>query len=80
MNRHNHFFKRHELNAKQVDTEDLATRLYNEHMGFNRVRRSLKENVMKILRNVIEKQKQFKYSYYLAKNAPLPANWKERKI
>ena len=35
---------------------------------------------MKILSTVIKNQKTFNYSYYLSKNAPLPHEWKTRKL
>ena len=68
------------MNAKDAETDDLAERIFSEQMGFVRIRRSLKEKVLKIMRTVVTNQKNFKYSYYLSKNAPLPENWKEKKL
>ena len=47
--------------------------------GFIRVRRSLKEKLSKLLACVLQQHANFDFSYYLAKNAPLPSRWNERK-
>ena len=53
-NRKNAFFKRHNLNAKDVETEALAERIIQEQIGFARIRRSLKDKLLKIVKTVVE--------------------------
>jgi hypothetical protein len=44
-----------------------------------RIRQSLKTNLQKLISHVVRNQREFDYSYYLNKNAPLPSDWKNRK-
>ena len=44
-----------------------------------RVRSSLKEKMLKLLRCVVTQHRQFEFPYYLSKCAPLPAGWATRK-
>lgn len=43
------------------------------------MRKEVKGNVMKMLEQVVVKQKKFDYNYYLTKNCPLPDDWKAKK-
>ena len=78
-NRNNGFFRKHVFNTKNISTQDLAEQIFDAKFGFCRIRKSLKENVMKILKHVLVSQKKFDFNYYLQKNAPLPPNWHNRK-
>ena len=44
-----------------------------------RIRFALKQKLEKIITSVLEREKQFDYSYFLSKNVPLPVGWQERK-
>lgn len=78
MNRKNAFFQKHVLNSK-LPEDEIVARIYKEMFGFARIRKSVKDQVTKMLQCVVRKQKKFDYNYYLTKNCPMPPNWKERK-
>jgi hypothetical protein len=79
MNRKNAFFQKHKIFSEQTP-EDQAAKIYQEQFGFMRVRRSLQDQLMKILVTTVKSVREFNFNYYLHKNAPLPDNWKERKV
>ncbi len=79
MNRKTRFFQKHMLNDDKLTPEQTRDKLFKEIFGFTRMRTGLKERVIAILEHVVYKQKTFDYRYYLNKNCPMPANWKEKK-
>lgn len=78
-NRKNAFFNKHVLNQKETSDEKLAETIFEQAFGFCRIRRSLKDNVMKMLISMVRNQRKFDYNYYLTKNCPLPEDWKAKK-
>ena len=78
-NRKNAFFNKHILNEKDTSAEKLAEQIFEQAFGFCRIRRSLKDNVMKMLISMVENQRKFDYNYYLKKSCPLPEDWKSKK-
>ena len=73
-NRKNAFFNKHILNQNLPEDKIVAS-IYESAFGFCRIRRSLKDNVTKILSAIVKNQKTFNYNYYLTKNCPLPSGW-----
>lgn len=59
--------------------EDKVNEIYKQIMGFSRIRKELKKQVLKIIETVVDRQAKFDFNYYLTKNCPLPSDWKERK-
>ena len=53
----------------------MRDKIFKEHLGFNRVRKDLRQKVFRIIDYVIVHQRKFDYKYYLAKNCPLPSGW-----
>jgi len=78
MNRKNAFFQKHILNSKTTPRE-IVNKIYKDMFGFTRIRKSVSQNVMKMLNHVVKAQKKFDYNYYLTKNCPLPTDWKNKK-
>ena len=78
-NRKNSFFNKHILNSKNVSPKDLAQKIFDDQFGFVRIRRSLRESVLRLIQTVVVNQKKFDFNYYLSKNAPLPVSWATRK-
>ena len=68
------------MNDKKLTVEEIKEKLFKDIFGFSRMRKQVKANIMYTLEYVIHAQKKFDYRYYLAKNCPLPANWKELKV
>lgn len=54
--------------------------IYKQIMGFSRVRKQVKTQVLKLIEHVIGKQEKFDFNYYLSKNCSLPSDWKEKKV
>jgi hypothetical protein len=73
-NRKNAFSKKHILNQK-LSEKEIIDQIFESAFGFCRIRRSLKENIHKILSTMVQKQRKFDYNYYLTKNCPLPNGW-----
>ena len=78
MNRKNAFFQKHILNSK-LPSADIVNKIFREIFGFTRIRKQVKTNVFQILTHVVKNQKNFDYNYFLAKNCPLPNDWKNKK-
>jgi hypothetical protein len=66
------------VKAKSVPAAELAAEIFQEQLGYTRIRRSLRDAVLKIMTTVVTRVRDFNFSYYLQKNAPLPVNWKTR--
>ena len=66
------------LNAK-VPPKQVAHKIFQEMFGFTRIRKNVKENIIKMLITVVKNQKHFDYNYYLSKNCPMPEDWKNKK-
>lgn len=79
MNRKTRFFQKHILNDKKQSHEAIREKLMKDIFGFARLRSDLKQRLVAILDHVIVAQKTFDFRYYLNKNCPMPANWKDRK-
>ena len=79
MNRNNAFFKKHMLSLKHTSKTEMAHKIMEEHFGYMRIRRSLKDTVFKIIEAAVGNLKDFDFTYYINKNTPLPTNWKEKK-
>lgn len=77
-NRNNAFFNKHMLNSKELTSDQLADKIFEQAFGFCRIRRSLRDNVMKLLRAFAKNQKEVNYNYYLTKNCQLPDGWKDQ--
>lgn len=78
MNRKNAFFQKHILNSK-IPSEALVAKISKDILGFTRVRKSVRDKLDQMLRQVVKNQKSFDYNYYLCKNCPMPQDWKEKK-
>ena len=78
MNRKNAFFQKHVLNAK-MPAKQVAHKIVQECLGFSRVRKQVKEALVTMFTKVVLRQKKFDYNYYLSKNCPMTADWKNRK-
>lgn len=52
MNRKNAFFQKHILNSKE-QPEEIASKIFQNIFGFNRLRKQVKDNVMEILRQLV---------------------------
>lgn len=48
-------------------------------LGFTRIRKTVKDDLLVMMTKVVENQKKFDYNYYLSKNCPMPSDWKNRK-
>lgn len=57
---------------------EIADKIYEQAFGFTRIRRSLKDNVKKILLAFVKNQLKVNYNYYLSKNCKLPEEWKDK--
>ena len=83
MNRKNAFFRKHVLNTKEEKgkdtTKQVAFKIVKDMLGFTRVRKQVKEKLIEMFMHVVRKQRKFDYNYYLSKNCPMPADWKNRK-
>ena len=60
--------------------KQVAFKIFQEMFGFTRMRKNVKEHIIKMLTHVVENQKKFDYNYYLSKNCPLPEDWKNLKM
>ena len=79
MNRKTKFFQKHILNDKKFTAEQVREKLFKDIFGFSRIRSELKTRVIKIIEHVIVAQKTFDFRYYMNKNCPMPADWKNHK-
>ena len=52
-NRKNAFFNKHILNSKTASPQDLAQKIFDEQFGFVRIRRSLRESVLRLIQTVV---------------------------
>ena len=79
MNRKNAFFQKHIMN-KKLGPIAIAYLIMQQMFGDTiKIRGCVKAKLIKMLSEVVVKQKNFDYNYYLSKNCPMPDDWNNRK-
>lgn len=78
MNRGNTFFKRHILPVKPLEPMKLKEqtfKLFAHIFEFCRLRRYVKDSVLKLVGDLLQTHPKIDYNRILSKHCPLPENW-----